>query len=87
LFCIAGRLHDFEVRVTSSSPTEEALVVSSNKVCGVFWGAVDAGATAEIKCSPEIVGRYVIVRLKDAGVLTLCELEVFGSEETIVTGK
>ena len=86
---IAQRLHDLEVRVISSNPKEEALVVSSNKVCGVFQGQVGSGATAEIKCNPHIVGRYVMVWLKEAGILTICELEVFGYEVKlpVVNGK
>jgi len=53
--------------------------VSNYPICGAFEGKVAAGATAEITCKPGLVGRYVIVQLKETEYLTLCEVEVFGS--------
>ena len=59
-----------------------APVVSNYPVCAAFPG--NAGGIVEITCAPAKVGRYVIVQLQATEYLTLCEVEVFGSEVNIL---
>ena len=49
-----------------------------HRICGVYFGPVDSGATVRIDCAPPVAGRYLVIK-KPTPVLTLCEVEVYGT--------
>ena len=78
MLLIAERLGDFEVitDVSSSFRAEQRLCYSYNGLFG--------GGTEFLECMSVAPARYIKIMIKRLGVLTLCEVEVFG---TMNTGK
>ena len=48
------------------------------KICFEQEEALATGETRTLGCSEVIVGRHVFVRLNMNGILTLCEVRIFG---------
>ncbi|XP_078619233.1 pentraxin fusion protein-like [Branchiostoma floridae x Branchiostoma japonicum] len=76
--CCADRLRNFMVRV---GPDEDFL---QNAQCGDTYTDTPAnGQTIMVHCNPHIEGRYVSIQLVGrVEYLSLCEVEVYGAEET-----
>ena len=72
----AERLADFQIGTTFNNPSVTAPVIGEYSVCASQGAALDAGETKDFVCDAK--GRYVIVQLKGANYLTLCEVEVYG---------
>ena len=73
--CTAERLNDFIVGVANSADTP-MISPQNYETCATFPGI--ARAQADITCTTSVLGRYVIVQLRNQGLLTLCEVQVFG---------
>ena len=82
--CIpGGRLHDFTVGVTHIEPSVAVdPLTSPHRVCLVYRGVFPA-TTKSLLCDSVTTGRYLFVQINGNGVkkelLTLCELEVYGT--------
>ena len=72
----AERLADFQIGTTFNNPSVTAPVLGAYSVCASQGDALGAGKTKDFAC--DSTGRYVIVQLKGANFLTLCEVEVYG---------
>lgn len=78
-FCFAGHqpLQDLEIRVGNSS-TE----LQRNPLCAWFPGTIDEGTTKTFTCARTLVGQYVFIVLVGVeGSLSLCEVEIFSTDE------
>ena len=49
-------------------------------VCAYVEGALNQAETRTVKCDKPVVGRYVTVYLNTENALTICELEVHGTD-------
>ena len=82
-FISADRLHDFAIEVFSQNPM--GCDTASVGVCFIYTGGGLSSGQTTIVCDKPIRGRFVRIRkwgLKDSiDVLTLCEVEVYSSEE------
>ena len=82
LFLSGGRLANFEVRVGDLD-----LGLGDNDLCYNYPGTVADNAIETIECdSPKPVGRYVSIQ-RTGGVLTLCEVQVYGSKGKLFCGE
>lgn len=73
-------LHDIEIRVGNSS-----VQLQRNPLCAWFPETLDEGITKAFTCARTIVGRYVFIQLVGVdGSLSLCQVEVFTSDELSV---
>jgi hypothetical protein len=72
---LAKRLHDIVI---------EALEQSQASICAVVGTAIGRNETRKIPCRPETVGSIVRIRQNatKSGILTLCEVEVYGTHGT-----
>jgi len=70
-------LQDLEVRVGDSSKFHQ------NRLCDFVPGPFEEGTTREVRCRRAMPGRYVSVAMVgvDPGSLSLCEVNVFSTEE------
>ncbi|XP_064620880.1 uncharacterized protein LOC135483778 [Lineus longissimus] len=71
-----GRLKDFHVTITDVKPPDG---FSSGKVCYNQHDAANDGQKFNISCYDQ-VGRFVGVGLRSIGILSLCEVEVYGKK-------
>ncbi|XP_028966823.1 CUB and sushi domain-containing protein 1 [Galendromus occidentalis] len=72
-------LHDIEIRVSNSSS------LTGSRLCAWFPGTLEDGAMKEFACAYPIVGRYVSVQMVGGdGSLSLCEVQVFSTQELSV---
>lgn len=71
---VAGRLVDFNVGVTLTSPDDVAPAAGNYEVCAHVTEAMAAGESRTIQCRGS--GRYVIIQLLRQEYLTLCEVKV-----------
>ncbi|XP_015517072.1 sushi, von Willebrand factor type A, EGF and pentraxin domain-containing protein 1 isoform X1 [Neodiprion lecontei] len=70
-------LKDLEIRVGNSS-TE----LQRNPLCAWFPGTIEEGVTKTLTCARALVGQYVFLQLVGVeGSLSLCEVEVFATDE------
>ncbi len=77
-FALDDRLHDFTVGVAMEFTAETfESTLTLHKVCAHVAGAVGAGERRLIACQTMHVGQFVFIYLTTAGILTLCEVEVF----------
>ncbi|XP_064626172.1 uncharacterized protein LOC135486923 [Lineus longissimus] len=70
-----NRLKDFDVIISEVAPPSG---FSSGEVCYSHQGNSANGQIYNLPCQGK-VGRFVGVRLRDAGTLSLCEVEVYGN--------
>ncbi|XP_048249989.1 uncharacterized protein LOC124110915 [Haliotis rufescens] len=67
--------HDFEISVSGHS--------EEDKVCYLYQGDMEPDSTERLVCGEEVLGRYVKIvpkaRRDNSDLLTLCEVEVYGS--------
>ena len=76
--CCSERLTNFEVRVGGVDPSTNGYNVGANPLC-TSWGASPIQSLYDLACAAGPVnGRFVSIQLKYAGILTLCEVQVFG---------
>ncbi|CAB3383572.1 Hypothetical predicted protein [Cloeon dipterum] len=69
-------LQDLEIRVGNSSDLQR------NPLCAWYPGTIDEGTTKIFTCARPIVGRHVAVQMVGVeGSLSLCEVEVFTTDE------
>ena len=74
------RLHDFVVGLMNDAPSVTTPHLGNVEICGHGPSITPYGATLIVVCSVDTLpARYVIVLLNHQGVLTVCELEVFGT--------
>jgi len=82
--CCWGRLSRVEISVGNTDRS------GANPRCYYHGGALGRSQTALFTCYRPLVGRYVYVRRHGWGMLTLCEVEVFGTigglEDVKMTG-
>ncbi|XP_022690901.1 CUB and sushi domain-containing protein 3-like isoform X2 [Varroa jacobsoni] len=72
-------LHDIEIRVSNSSS------LTGSRLCAWFPGILEDGAMKEFVCAYPINGRYVSVQMVGGdGSLSLCEVQVFSTQELSV---
>lgn len=71
LISTGGRLADFDIVLLKVDPRV------SKSVCAYKTGAMQLGGLESFKCNG--IARYVSIRKKNMGVLTLCNVEVFGT--------
>ncbi|KAJ2954182.1 hypothetical protein O0L34_g2416 [Tuta absoluta] len=70
-------LQDLEIRVGNSSSD-----LQRNPLCAWFPGTIDEGVTKTFTCARPLVGQHVFLQLVGVeGSLSLCEVEVFTTEE------
>ncbi|KAK5642830.1 hypothetical protein RI129_008997 [Pyrocoelia pectoralis] len=70
-------LQDIEIRVGNSSSD-----LQRNPLCAWFPGTIDEGITKTFTCARSLTGQYVFLQLVGVeGSLSLCEVEVFTTEE------
>lgn len=70
-------LQDLEIRVGNSSSD-----LQRNPLCAWFPGTIDEGVTKTFTCARSLVGQYVFLQLVSVeGSLSLCEVEVFTTDE------
>ncbi|XP_045463202.1 sushi, von Willebrand factor type A, EGF and pentraxin domain-containing protein 1 [Harmonia axyridis] len=70
-------LQDIEIRVGNSSSQ-----LQRNPLCAWFPGTLDEGITKSFTCARNIIGQYVFLQLVGVdGSLSLCDVEVFTSDE------
>ncbi|CAH1775088.1 unnamed protein product [Owenia fusiformis] len=70
--CCGNRLKNFEIRVGNSTD------IATNSICATHDDEVPKGGKEILTCGTPIYGRYVSIQKKIKGVLTLCEVKVFG---------
>lgn len=70
-------LQDLEIRVGNSSND-----LQRNPLCAWFPGTIDEGVTKTFTCARPLIGQHVFLQLVGVeGSLSLCEVEVFTTEE------
>ncbi|XP_029668396.1 sushi, von Willebrand factor type A, EGF and pentraxin domain-containing protein 1 [Formica exsecta] len=70
-------LQDIEIRVGNSSAE-----LQRNPLCAWFPGTIEEGITKTFICARALVGQYVFLQLVGVeGSLSLCEVEVFATDE------
>ncbi|XP_044588526.1 sushi, von Willebrand factor type A, EGF and pentraxin domain-containing protein 1 isoform X2 [Cotesia glomerata] len=70
-------LQDIEIRVGNSS-----VELQRNPLCAWFPGTIEEGITKTFICARALVGQYVFLQLVGVeGSLSLCEVEVFATNE------
>ncbi|XP_008192271.2 sushi, von Willebrand factor type A, EGF and pentraxin domain-containing protein 1 [Tribolium castaneum] len=70
-------LQDLEIRVGNSSTD-----LQRNPLCAWFPGTIDEGVTKTFTCARVLTGQYVFLQLVGVeGSLSLCEVEVFTTDE------
>ncbi|XP_014203613.1 sushi, von Willebrand factor type A, EGF and pentraxin domain-containing protein 1 [Copidosoma floridanum] len=73
-------LQDIEIRVGNSSAE-----LQRNPLCAWFPGTIEEGVTKTFTCARALVGQYVFLQLVGVeGSLSLCEVEVFATDEFAV---
>ncbi|XP_064171435.1 adhesion G protein-coupled receptor E2-like isoform X1 [Anguilla rostrata] len=70
--CCAERLNGAEIRIGNSLVDNG----NSNPLCAQI-PSIPAGGTVTYSC-PGMLGRYVTISLSRTGIITLCEVEVYG---------
>ena len=68
------RLNNFVITVGNSENSIE------NQICVADGGNVTDIYEIVNECNPPLQGRYVHVMLKSKGILTLCEVQVYGRQ-------
>ncbi|XP_046391090.1 sushi, von Willebrand factor type A, EGF and pentraxin domain-containing protein 1 [Ischnura elegans] len=69
-------LQDIEIRVGNNSDLQR------NPLCAWFPGTIEEGVTKSFNCARTLIGQYVFIQMVGVeGSLSLCEIEVFTSEE------
>ncbi|RXN04504.1 hypothetical protein ROHU_034004 [Labeo rohita] len=72
--CCSERINGAEIRIGNSLENNG----NNNPICAVIT-SIPAGASYSYSC-PDMEGRYVnVVIPRETGILTLCEVEVYGS--------
>lgn len=69
---LAQRLKNFQIRVGNTKPAGD---MASNALCAEVPGQLPGGPTT-IQCTGTVAGRYLVVQLKGADWLTVCEVQV-----------
>lgn len=70
-------LQDIEIRVGNSSAE-----LQRNPLCSWFPGTIEEGTTKILSCARQIIGQHVFLQLVGVeGSLSLCEVEVYSTEE------
>ncbi|GLV42687.1 furrowed [Carabus blaptoides fortunei] len=70
-------LRDLEIRVGNSSSD-----LQRNPLCAWFPGTIDEGVTKTFTCARPLIGQHVFLQLVGVeGSLSLCEVEVFTTDE------
>ncbi|CAH1169570.1 unnamed protein product [Phaedon cochleariae] len=70
-------LQDLEIRVGNSSSD-----LQKNPLCAWFPGTIDEGVSKTFTCARVLIGQHVFLQLVGVeGSLSLCEVEVFTSDE------
>ena len=70
------RLHDVSVGLTNSSHSESTPALTNYVLCASHPAVL--GPTTTLKCFTPTLAQYVIVQLNTTGILTLCEVMVYG---------
>jgi hypothetical protein len=79
IFFLGGRLHNFAVDVSSDMRTNVDDPDTSR--CALYSGTATNGEVIQITCSAPTRGRWVKIQIRDTNaILTLCEVEVYGSK-------
>ncbi len=84
MLCLGNRLRDVNIKVMkefdySKGPSDNFFW------CSRIAGAVPQGSSISIPCQadPQPKGRFVFIQIiRDAAILTLCEVKVFGESGT-----
>ncbi|XP_041369811.1 uncharacterized protein LOC121383780 [Gigantopelta aegis] len=66
-------LKDFDVLLTDYANTTTSL-------CMHYYGLISEGATVNVVCNQSNEGRYVTIRLTNNDMLSLCEVQVYGTQ-------
>ncbi|VEN57531.1 unnamed protein product [Callosobruchus maculatus] len=74
--CGQQPLQDLEIRIGNNSHQ-----LQKNPLCAWFPGTLEEGVTKTFTCARTLIGQYVFVQLGVEGTLSLCEVEVFSSDE------
>ena len=72
MFSLGQALKDFDILLTDYANTTTSL-------CMHYDGLVSEGATVSVVCNQSTEARYVTVRLTATRMLSLCEVQVFGT--------
>ena len=78
LFIIGSRLDNFVIEALLSHPTRK-------KECAAFTKPRKDSETFHVRCPPGLSGDRVRIKRRTAGVLQLCEVEVYGFPSKIYT--
>jgi hypothetical protein len=71
----------FSLCITGENETNGG---ATNPVCGNVY-TIPVGESRSIYCQPSMIGRFLTVKLKEhSEVLTLCEVEVYATDNGII---
>ena len=82
-FVITGRLSNFCVLISDVGFPVNSSMLNTDQfhLCGQFPGIPPAAVKSRVKCPwGGIMGRYVYITLPRTGVLTLCEVQIYGGK-------
>ena len=86
MYISGEKLHDFFIGVTLEDVTAAGKPVpGSYPLCmPQFSGAASNGDILYFSCAPNLIGRFVLIQISGPdSVLTLCEVEVYGTGKTL----
>ena len=70
-----------EVRVGNKQVTKQnANAITSNAICGIYYGPGKIGEIGIVMCPTPLKGRYVTVQVTDSGIqkISLAEVVIYG---------
>jgi len=86
--CCSERLRDFHIGLTDIYPTFMPISllnqVDQGKIIATYSGSPPAGTPTNVSCNCGKTGRFLYVQQTVLEPLTICELEVYGSEPRVL---
>ena len=76
-------MHDFDIWLSNSGPPFPSTINNQYKLCKHRSGTVGSGVTETIFCDSPVEGRFIYISINTTSpeVLTVCELEVYGTSK------
>ncbi|XP_064621731.1 uncharacterized protein LOC135484314 [Lineus longissimus] len=78
--CCWTRLKKFTIVVSGDAPNSKTFKATKANICFYEDKALTKGETKSFTCLTAMKGRFVTIIKQDKGVLTLCEVQVFGDK-------
>jgi hypothetical protein len=74
--CCGDELRNFQIGLSYVNPFDETPTLDNYEVCVDISGAFATGESRIMPCDG--IGVFLIIQMRERGVLTLCEVEVYG---------